>query len=784
MQRSRGDGLGLPRIPHAFVPAASPAARFASLPPVTVFRAPRGWGKTATAAAWLRSLGAEYEFAWVGVREEMTVADFWAVVCERLTDLGLQLDLKDHTRADQVLAERGSQLVLVVDNLHLLADTSLDEELVAAAVNIGRLHVLALTRLERPIEMLAPVEADGLVFRVPHLRLVPEEVRQVGEELGVELTAAEAGRLTATVGGWPALVRATFAGPSGPSESAEVIASYLQVVLRDPLLRPVVGRAMPLAVAEDLDEEVVRLLNPGTGLAETLRPLVEAGLTGADGQLSPAVRDALGQLYTELDPQGAQQTHARLARWYEQKEDTPRALAHALGAGDHERARRLLLQDWLRLGDHPALVERAVASLGSPSLDEDPRSYVLSRYTGAVVGTPHRVANAPTSEVAAALPSTLVEWGLARLGVGDLPGGEDALRDALSRAEALGQQESTQWALAALTFCRALAGAVTEAQEWLQACRTDDPQTAQLVRVAQQFIALDTLSLNDDDLFPQLSVLTGTVSDRPPTHSVLPSRLDLLETAITAARGLHLGGSAMEYSRMLEIQLRALVAPEHTLARMTVVKTIATMLLAERRLQRCKELLAEEPGVNPVERWLRTRLSFYVGDLEAVLAISNPATVDRAVIPPRILVEMLLVRACALKHLDRWEEAADALHEAVVLAKTHGLLRPLLLVPREDVAAIGELVPRFEEFFTEALAGQESLFGAPAAAVELSRGELRVLEALADGQPVVAVASRLFVSANTVKTQLRAIYRKLGVHDRRQAVERARELRLLPEPRV
>lgn len=783
MQHKQGDGLGLPRIPHAFVAAASPAARFSSLAPLTVFRAPRGWGKTATAAAWLRSLGPEYEFIWVSVREDMTAEEFWSVVHQRLADLDLDLDLTEHTRCEQLLTEREVHLVLVVDNLHLLADESVDDALVDAVVHVTRLHVMALSRVERRIEMLAPIEADGLVFRVQHLRLSVDEVRQVAAELGSELTVTEAEELTRSVGGWPALVRATFAGPLGQSESAEVIGSYLQVVLRDPLVQDVVREAMPMALAAELDEETVRLLEPGLGLEEALRPLVEAGLAGRDGHLPPVVRAALTHLYTEIDPQGAAQTHARLARWYEQKEDSPRALEHALGAHDEARCRRILQDDWLRLGDHPTLVEQAVAVLGSPSMDADPRTYVLSRYSGAAAGSAHLLVGSPTAEVAQALPATLVQWGLARLGVGDLPGGEDALRDALSRAETLGQQESTQHAIAALAFARAVAGAVIEAKEWLQACRTDLPETAGLIRVARQFVALDSLALEEDEtLWPQLSPLSGEVTGGLPTTGTLPRRLDLLEASITAARALHLGATGMEYSRMLEIQLRGLAGAENALARMTVVKTIATMMLADNRLERCKALLLEEPGVNPVERWLRTRLGFYGGDLNGVLTTSDPATVDRAVIPPRILIEMLLVRACTLKHLERWEDAADSLHDAVVMAKTYGLIRPFLLVPRADLEAIGELVPRFGEFFAQpALAGRASLFGAPAPVVELSRGELRVLEAIAEGQPVVAVASRLFVSSNTVKTQLRAIYRKLGVHDRRQAVERARELRLLPE---
>jgi LuxR family transcriptional regulator, maltose regulon positive regulatory protein len=61
----------------------------------------------------------------------------------------------------------------------------------------------------------------------------------------------------------------------------------------------------------------------------------------------------------------------------------------------------------------------------------------------------------------------------------------------------------------------------------------------------------------------------------------------------------------------------------------------------------------------------------------------------------------------------------------------------------------------------------------------LSDRELAVLRLLPTMLSNAEIAAELFVSPNTVKTHLKHLYSKLDAHDRRTAVKRARELRLL-----
>ena len=62
-----------------------------------------------------------------------------------------------------------------------------------------------------------------------------------------------------------------------------------------------------------------------------------------------------------------------------------------------------------------------------------------------------------------------------------------------------------------------------------------------------------------------------------------------------------------------------------------------------------------------------------------------------------------------------------------------------------------------------------------------SPAELKVLRLLATDLTAREIAAQLYLSANTVRSHTRALYRKLGVRTRADAVARAAKLGLLEQ---
>jgi LuxR family transcriptional regulator, maltose regulon positive regulatory protein len=149
-------------------------------------------------------------------------------------------------------------------------------------------------------------------------------------------------------------------------------------------------------------------------------------------------------------------------------------------------------------------------------------------------------------------------------------------------------------------------------------------------------------------------------------------------------------------------------------------------------------------------------------------------------------VERAVLHAVALDESGDAAGASRALEDALELAERTGhrwpfveagrrmeaLLRRQIRSGTAHRAVVGELL--------DAFADRAPVRHAVAPLLEpLSDREQAILRYLPTTLSNREIAAELFVTTNTVKTHLRSIYRKLDVARRREAVERARDLRLL-----
>jgi LuxR family maltose regulon positive regulatory protein len=109
------------------------------------------------------------------------------------------------------------------------------------------------------------------------------------------------------------------------------------------------------------------------------------------------------------------------------------------------------------------------------------------------------------------------------------------------------------------------------------------------------------------------------------------------------------------------------------------------------------------------------------------------------------------------------------------LVTVHQLVREIddILVNRPALGTLVDEVNDFRGVITS------SAVSKPAGAVPLTPAELRLLPYLQTHLTADRIAKRLFLSSHTVKTEIKAIYRKLGVSSRNDAVQRATALGLL-----
>ncbi len=244
-------------------------------------------------------------------------------------------------------------------------------------------------------------------------------------------------------------------------------------------------------------------------------------------------------------------------------------------------------------------------------------------------------------------------------------------------------------------------------------------------------------------------------------------------------------------------RLAGLLVTEHTLAirlRSHLLQTLARL----GDTQRVEQALAELGGPERDSGQMRNAaavLRLAQGDPAAAAAELAPVVDGSVPLPNAHLwdVQAFLLEAIARDALGAAGAARRALERALDLAQPQGLLFPFLLDPApgllERHRRLGTAHATLIGEIQTVLAGQEPASpgeprgeppGEPPRLREpLSHAETRVLRYLPTKLSVPEIADQLYLSVNTVKTHMRHLYDKLGVHRRHEAVERARVLGLL-----
>ncbi|WBB67036.1 LuxR C-terminal-related transcriptional regulator [Micromonospora sp. WMMD812] len=406
------DAAGPPLLASRLTPPALPEPVVArprllrrldagSAGPVTLVRAPAGWGKTTLLVSWTRLVdgsageGADVRPdgsvadprrptpAWVSVESGDDGDRLWLYLAAALratTDpvLDPAAPVPDRPpRPDQLellaaaLAARERPVLLVLDDLHRVTDP-------AALTGLEFL----LRHAEQRLRLVVGARA-GLPLAVHRLRLAgelteigPDELAFTDDEVadllsahGVRLPGAALRRLRERTAGWPAALRfAALALDRQPDPARWVgrfggdqpeIAGYLH----EEVLAAVAPEARELLRRTALAETVCAdLADALTGRADGERML--ADLSGDRGLLSrddsrppwyrchPLLTDLLRADLARLPADELRDLHLRAAGWYADNGRPAEGLRHALTAGRWDRATELFVAQWPELAPY------------------------------------------------------------------------------------------------------------------------------------------------------------------------------------------------------------------------------------------------------------------------------------------------------------------------------------------------------------------------------------------------------------------------------------------------
>ncbi|MET7992107.1 LuxR C-terminal-related transcriptional regulator [Amycolatopsis sp. NPDC005232] len=723
-------------------------------------------------------------------------------------------------------------LRLVLDDVHeLVATEPLRDVEQLLRLRPRGLRLVLSTRWDPPLP-LARLRLSGRLvdLRSDHLQFRPDEAAALLASEGVAISPEQVDRLVTRTEGWASGLRLAAESLKGGAEftgTDPTVSAYLVDEVLAPLSEEERQFLREISVCERVSASLATALSGRADAGELLARLehrtamlFRAGAGRRIYRLHTLLR---AHLLTDLmlrTPRRVPALHRRAAEWLRARHQAGDAVSHALEAGDAALVADLLRRhalDLLLAGEHDVL-RRARAALSDDVVGDDP----WLALTGALEHLDAARPGAARAQVTLAErawprePSPelralrgLVDSRFAH-GAGSLEGDIDALAEQGSALSAMTLLESGQALLAAgravearlpvasaLAFARAHGHGHLEQQcltvlAGVAAATGDFRAMAALARAADELA--ETHGWRDTVAGAKTSLILACGALLRADASACLAQVDRVSGVLATAESLGHGGLTLLTAtlegtarfdggqrsaglrRMTDARIAEGPAPlpdgivalaavcEHDAAtRLGRGETARDVLAwARERIPSAAEILLVRASTQVVlgrdghaRNLLRPLLD---GAIDPVLAWT-PVTAW--------LLEAEIALRCGED-----ARARRAVAKALGPAERLGVLRPLVTAAPEvlDLALLD--VPGGRCFTTD-LRQARAVRGRQPDAVALTERERTVLRLLPTVRSLDEIAGDLMVSPNTVKTHVRALYRKLGVGSRREAVRSA-----------
>ena len=697
---------------------------------VIAVTAPAGYGKTTFMTEW--AAGEDRCVAWVSLGsfddDPAALLTSLASACWRaglasadlvadMARLGISVPDLGALRLASEFGAASVPFVLMIDDLHELRSPACHEVLstVVSAIPHGS-QLVAASRAEQPHLPRLRVSADALEFGAADLALAADGARQIFSHEQVSLTPELAVAVTERTEGWPAALSLAALIAKEDNGQAEAIAGD--------------DRYM----ADYLDSEVLskqpkaiqRFLRRTAVLDELSAPLCDAVLRSSAGATRLRQAEASGLFLFPLDRRRQGYRYHPLFREFllcELRRTEPDMVTTL-----HRRA-----ADWHESNDSPAI------ALEHPVHPADAERTVRLVTNG----------TAPT-HMAGQLPA-LQRW-----------------------HHAIGDVNNARYPSLAVHRCweSVLTGDTAGALRWAAALDAassgDAPADGTACLGSSRAMLRATMCAAGPEAM--MADATFAVAQQPAGSSCRDAALWLLAEA-------HLLAGGLDEARAVLAEASAVAASSGNSSIIVSCESHLACLAMDRgqwqeaadKLELALATIEDKrlhDDVFSIQAFAGSaRLSLYQGDLSQAhrqLTRAMRARSSATYVLPHVAVRLRLQLAKVYLAIADRSTARQLLREiADILAR-----RP----------ALGTLVDQVKNF-RDAL--ESSAASGAAGAPPLTPAELRLLPYLQTHLTAPGIAERLFLSTHTVKTEVKAIYRKLGVSSRNDAVRQATAIGLL-----